>query len=306
MPKSTKVEPGFDLPYQPPLAWPELLRFLQLRSAPCTAQVAGGTYRCTAACGGANGWLEVAPTPNAASLTVRSSAALRDHAAELRSRLRHLFDLDAEPARIARHLSQDRTLAPLVNALPGLRVPGALDGFELALRCVVGQQVSVKGASTLYTRVVQRYGVAIDTPFDGLDRLAPTAAALAEAHADEIAGCGFPQRRAMTIRALARAVADGALKLDGSASAGKTRAALLALPGIGPWSADYIAMRALRERDAFPASDLGVRHALGAARPADVEKAAERWRPWRAYAAMYLWQMEAGQPLPSRPRRQAG
>lgn len=299
MPTSTETMPGFDLTYRPPLAWPELLRFLQLRSAPCVAQVAGNGYRCTVACGGATGWLNVTPAPGAARLTVRFSPALCDHAAELRSGLRRLFDLDADPVRIARHLSADATLAPVVNALPGLRVPGALGGFALALRCVIGQQVSVKGASTLFTRVVQRYGATIDTPFEGLDRLAPTAVALAEARMDELAGCGFPRRRAETIRALARAVADDALMLDGSVAAADTRAALLALPGIGPWSADYIAMRALHERDAFPASDLGVMRALKVARAADVERAAERWRPWRAYATMYLWQMESGKPSPA-------
>ena len=210
-------------------------------------------------------------------------------------RLRELFDLDADPRRIASHLSNDPLLAETVKSAPGIRMPGAWDRFELALRAVLGQQVSVAGASTLSARIAARFGTAIVTPFEHIDRAQPDAQTLANADLSDIAAIGMPASRANTIRELARFAVAGGLELAPGTSCEDAVAALDAVPGIGPWTAHYVAMRALRYPDAFPAGDLGLRKAYAALRGEDtateraLERYAEAWRPWRAYAAAYLW-----------------
>jgi AraC family transcriptional regulator of adaptative response / DNA-3-methyladenine glycosylase II len=177
---------------------------------------------------------------------------------------------------------------------PGLRVPGAFDGFDLALRAVLGQQVSVKAASTLFGRFAAAYGEPIVTPHPVLTHIGPHASRIADEPLERLAALGLPRTRALTVRGLARAFADGAVRLDPGADAEATRLRLRELPGIGDWTAQYIAMRALRDADAFPASDLGVLKALGVARPREALAIAEGWRPWRAYAVMHLWQSYSG------------
>jgi AraC family transcriptional regulator of adaptative response / DNA-3-methyladenine glycosylase II len=191
-----------------------------------------------------------------------------------------MLDLDADPAAVAAVLAGDPALAPLIEARPGLRVPGAWDGFELAVRAILGQQVSVRGATTLTGRLAERYGKSLAEPEAGLLSVFPRPEALADAQVEAI---GMPAARAETIRRLARAVASDRLSLSPTAPFAETRACLLEIPGIGPWTAEYVAMRALRDPDAFPASDLWLRRA-GA-----TERRAESWRPWRAYAAVHLW-----------------
>jgi AraC family transcriptional regulator of adaptative response / DNA-3-methyladenine glycosylase II len=204
--------------------------------------------------------------------------------------VRRLFDFNCDPAPIAEQLGRDRRLAALVRRHPGLRLPGAWAPFELAVRAILGQQVSVRGASTLAGRLVRRCGepTALDLP--GVTHLFPSAVRLAEA---DLASIGLPAARAEAIRALARAVADGSLVLDGSRELEASIADLRALPGIGEWTAQYIAMRALHEPDALPAGDLGLRKALakGGRRPSrtEVMTLAEAWRPFRAYAVLHLW-----------------
>ena len=206
-------------------------------------------------------------------------------------RLRALFDLDADPVVIAAALRRDRLLAPSVRSNPGLRVAGAFDGFEVAVRVVVGQQVSVAAATTISGRLARGLGMSVETPFLALDRLPATAEAIVEAGEDRIAGLGMPGARARTVAALARAVLDGALVLRPGAPLEATRARLLEIPGVGPWTADMIAMRSLGAADAFPAGDLGVLRAIGTQSIRTAEARAEAWRPWRAYAAMHLWQL---------------
>jgi AraC family transcriptional regulator of adaptative response / DNA-3-methyladenine glycosylase II len=209
--------------------------------------------------------------------------------ARLLPRLRRLFDLDAHPDAIAQVLGADARLSPLVAACPGLRVAGALDGFELALRAVLGQQVTVKAASTLFGRFARAFGDPAQTPFPALVYFAPQAARVAQAPVQQLIDLGLTQRRAQTISDLARAIAGGELDLDGGARIETALERMLEIPGIGPWTAQYVAMRALRDPDAFPSSDLGVMKALGVARPAHALQAAEAWRPWRAYGALHLW-----------------
>jgi AraC family transcriptional regulator of adaptative response / DNA-3-methyladenine glycosylase II len=209
----------------------------------------------------------------------------------VRARARRLFDLDAIPHAIGAHLARDPRLARLVAARPGLRVPGAWDGFELAVRAVLGQQVSVRAATTLAGRLAAAYGQPARGSADPeLGLLFPPPAVLAEAR---LAGLGLPAARAETIGRLARAVRDAPGLLDGTDALEAAVDRLCRLPGVGAWTANYIAMRALRHADAFPASDLGLRRALAGSQPlpapGDLLRVAEAWRPWRAYAAMHLW-----------------
>jgi AraC family transcriptional regulator, regulatory protein of adaptative response / DNA-3-methyladenine glycosylase II len=199
-----------------------------------------------------------------------------------------------DPRAMGDHLSHDRLLRGMVRARPGLRVPGAWDGFEVAVRAILGQQVSVAGATTLAGRLARRFGARVSAegvPLayrESLRHLFPTPEALAEAPVEAI---GLPRARAAAIRALSASVASGRLVLGGYVGLDEAVADLVALPGIGPWTAHYVAMRALREPDALPASDLVLRVALGgrSLTAAEVEARAERWRPWRAYAAVHLW-----------------
>jgi AraC family transcriptional regulator of adaptative response / DNA-3-methyladenine glycosylase II len=201
----------------------------------------------------------------------------------LRRRARLVLGLDADHALIEPVLLADPLLEPLVATRPGLRVAGAWDGFELAVRAVLGQQVTVAAGRGLAGRIAVRHGIPLPRPAGSLERLFPAAETLAAVELD-----GMPAARARALRALAVAVAGG-LAIDERQDRESLRAALLELPGIGPWTVEYIAMRALRDPDAFPASDLVLRSALGGISAAQAQRRAEAWRPWRAYAAMHLW-----------------
>jgi AraC family transcriptional regulator, regulatory protein of adaptative response / DNA-3-methyladenine glycosylase II len=206
-------------------------------------------------------------------------------------RVKNLFDLGATPDAVADVLSQDSMLAAVVRRLPGLRVAGAFDGFELAVRAVLGQQVSVRGATTLAGRWAAAFGtpIATPTPHAELSLLAPTAVRMCSVAADEIAALGVVGARARCLKALAHAAAERRIVLGLAANVEEQVERLMALPGIGPWTAQYIAMRALRWPDAFPAEDLILLRAAGLGKK-ELLARAEGWRPWRAYATHYLWQ----------------
>ena len=284
------------LAFRPPLDWSGLLGFLAPRATPGVEAVADGVYRRTIAIGDGAGTIEVRAAAGEPHLLMRVRLARPERLLQVVARARRLFDLDADPVPIADHLAASPELAPLVARRPGLRVPGAWDAFELAVRAVLGQQVTVRGATTLAGRLVRAAGTPLDRAEDGLTHLFPRPEALA--HAD-LASVGVPRARAATIRALAGAVASGEVVLDASRGLEDAVARLAAVPGIGAWTAHYVAMRALGEPDAFPAADLGLRRALGngAGRlaPARVAERAEAWRPWRAYAVMHLWAGLAGE-----------
>ena len=228
---------------------------------------------------------------------------LRDVAAAV-ERCRRLVDADCDPVAVEDALADDPVLARLVRRRPGLRVPGHVDGHELAVRAVLGQQVSVAGASTVAARLTARYGEALHgastsvTGETGPDRLFPTAEALAEVDPEDLP---MPRARGRALNALCAALADGRVVLDRSADRDDVRARLLELPGIGPWTADYIALRALGHPDVFLATDLGVKQALGrlGSHPAAAGESGERWRPWRSYALVHLWASLAD-PAPGR------
>jgi len=272
------------LDYRPPLDWSALVGFLGERAIPGVEAVTDGELRRNVCIGADTGWVAVRPDATRPFLVARVSLSLAARLMEVVARLRALFDLDAHPDVIASHLRSDPALARLVRAHPGLRVPGAFDPFETAVRAVLGQQVSVRGATTLAGRFAARFGHR-----KGELLFFPRASLLARASLVDVRAVGLPAGRAQTLIDLARAVDTGELDLSGAAPPERTQERLLAIRGVGPWTVAYLGMRALRWPDAFPAGDLGVRKALGAATVQDAQARAEAWRPWRAYAVMHLW-----------------
>ncbi len=279
------------LAYREPYDFEALLDFLALRATPGVEQVEDGRYRRTVKFDDEAGVIEVARDPRAARLLLRVPLPLSFHALEIAERTRRLFDLSADSRVIEEQLAADPLLRPWVRRFPGTRVPGSWDGFETAVRAVIGQQVSVKGATTLSGRVATAYGEALPGGDEACNRLSPTPASLVRLRGERV---GLTRARATTLRALARAVERGEVELDEASGLDATLASLQSLPGIGPWSAQYIAMRACGEPDAFPSGDLVLRRVAAALEPAlerrgALDEHAEAWRPWRAYAAMLLW-----------------
>ncbi len=273
----------YRLAYRPPFDWPSLISFLEGRAIPGVEHVTPEAYRRTISVNGAAGIIEVAPVAGRDHLMMKVSLSDLDGVIGLVSRVRRMFDCGADPEVIAGHLSTDPLLAPLVKRRPGLRLPTAWDPFEMTIRAILGQQISVKGATTIAGRLVERLGTALDTPRDGLTHIFPAPGVLAAA---DLAGLGLTTKRTETVKAFSVAVADGRLVLDAPLGVEDFAARMVALPGIGPWTAQYVAMRALGEPDGFPASDLGLKHALPGV---DLATRAENWRPWRSYAALHLW-----------------
>lgn len=280
----------FRLPYRPPYDWESLLAFLGSRAIPGVEEVVSGAYRRSFALQGRHGILEVRHEASALALEARIRFSEPVSLLPIVTRLRAMFDLTADTSVIAQHLGRDLLVGPLVEKYPGLRVPGAWDGFELAVRAILGQQVSVAAASTLAGRLAQKLGerLSVSDP-GGLTIVFPAPEAVADAELP-----GLPSVRARAIRSLARAVASARVTLSGTEEA--ALASVADIPGIGDWTAQYIAMRALREPDAFPASDLALLRTAGRGTPltfSALRERAECWRPWRAYAAVYLWRAAA-------------
>jgi AraC family transcriptional regulator of adaptative response / DNA-3-methyladenine glycosylase II len=273
----------FELAYRPPLDWDSLLSFLAGRASCGVEAREGQRYLRTVRLNGCHGWLTAEPTAGRSTLRLEASASLAPVLLPLLARVRRLFDLNADPQQIAAHLG------PLAEAYPGLRLPCAFDGFEMGVRAILGQQVSVKAASTLAGRIAATVGEAVETPFPMLTHLFPTPERLAATQTTDLTALGIVTARAEAIRALAREVAAGRIRLEPGHDTEATIGRLQALPGIGEWTAQYLAMRALDWPDAFPHSDLALRKALGNPTPRRVLEMAEPWRPWRAYAAMHLW-----------------
>jgi AraC family transcriptional regulator of adaptative response / DNA-3-methyladenine glycosylase II len=278
------------LAYRPPLAWDALLRFLSGRATAGVERVADRAYLRTAAVGGHRGWLKVEACPGRNALAIELATSLVPALPEVLARVKSLFDLSARPDVIASHLGAEALFARVARNCPGLRVPGTFDGFELAVRAILGQRVSVAAATTLAGRLAARFGAPIETPFSGLDRLSPTPAQLAAAPESELTAQGTSAARAATIRAIARAVAERRIDLQPGSNPETVMQSLLEIPGIGDWTVQYIAMRGLRWPDAFPASDMGLLKASGETVARCLRDRSEDWRPWRAYAAMYLWE----------------
>ena len=277
------------LEFRPPFAWRSLLDYLRLRAVPGVEMADATHYRRTVAIDSAVGWIAVSQGKKDNALNVELSPSLAPVIGAVIARVKRLFDLGAVPDAVSALLLPDPLLGKTVRKIPGLRVAGAFDGFELAVRAILGQQVSVKGATTLAGRWAQAFGTPIATPYPMLNRLTPTAQQMTAVTADEIAALGIVGARARCLVQLAPAVLDKRVILSFAPNVEEQIEALMRLPGIGPWTAQYIAMRALHWPDAFPSGDLMLMRAADASQK-QLEKLAEGWRPWRAYATHYLWQ----------------
>ena len=279
------------LRYEPPLATEPLLRFLGDRAIARIESYDGSTFhRSVRTPNGGAAVIGLTPRPAAGVVRLRIAADDPADASYLVGTARRLLDLDADPAVIDHALSADPVLRPLIRATPGLRLPGIVDGFELTVRAIVGQQVSVRAARTFAGRIVEALGTPLERPTGGITYLFPTAEQVAGGSLRTI---GLTTARAATLQRVASLVATGELDLTATADRAVTAERLLAVPGIGPWTVAYVSMRMLHDADAFMVGDLGVRlgfEALGLpSTPAAMRRHAERWRPWRAYAVMHLW-----------------
>lgn len=275
------------LAYQPPYDWPAMLGFLSARAIAGMETVVDGVYSRSIGLNGVQGWCSVRHVTGALEVDLEfpDPAALP----EIVARLRSMFDLDADLATMQRHLAVDPLLARLMDNRPGLRVPGAWDGLELAIRAVLGQQITVGAAIKLAGKMVAHYGSPMDSPRAGLTHVFPEAAVLADA---DLASLGMPKSRGRTLSGVARALLDEPSLFEPGQDQGVMR--LRALYGVGDWTAQYIALRQLREMDAFPSGDVGLINALAALEGEAVtarqlQLRAEAWRPYRGYAAQLLW-----------------
>ncbi len=277
---------AFALAFRPPYAWDAMLDYLASRAIPGIESVEGGRYRRTLAIAHRGavhaGWIEAWIAPRKPLVRLDVSASLSRVVPWVLARARHAFDLGADVGAIA------QALGPLAEGEPGLRIPGAFDGFELAVRAVVGQQVSVAAARTILGRIAERFGTPLPEGPEALRFAFPSAEAVAALPPPALAAAGLLPARARSVVALAAAVAGG-LDLSPAAPPAPTLARLAEIPGIGAWTVQYVALRALGVPDAFPHTDLGLMKALGETRPSGALARAEAWRPWRGYAALHLW-----------------
>lgn len=273
------------LHFRPPYQWESMLGFLAPRATPGVEAVEHGSYRRSICLNELQGYFDVSLGEKPDTINVRIQFPDPRSLFLIVERIRRMFDVNADWEPIASRLRRDPALHQKLSANPGLRLPGCWDGFELATRAILGQQVTVKGATTLAGRLVRAFGKPLSAP-NGLTHLFPRAEILADA---KLTSIGLPASRAETIRLLARAVCSREISFEGVTDGETFLSRLAALPGIGQWTTQYVAMRALGEPDAFPASDIGLLRALRLKNPRTLEVRAEKWRPWRAYAALYLW-----------------
>jgi AraC family transcriptional regulator of adaptative response / DNA-3-methyladenine glycosylase II len=281
------------LSYRPPYDWKGILAFLAARALKGIEHVTDSSYARTVQLGKARGWIKVTQSKKKHALMVEFTHTLTPVLPALLGRVRALFDLDARPDLIAKHLVKDARLESAVKANPGLRVPGAFDGFEMGVGAILGQQVTVKAATTIACRFVEAFGEPIVTPCPELNRFTPAPAQVAAASVSDIARHGIVAARCQSILAWAEVQGSGGLSLDRWVEHGPDDAIkrLARLPGIGSWTAHYIAMRALRWPDAFPKEDIAVRNSLGGITAKEAEVLSQPWRPWRSYAVMHIWGM---------------
>lgn len=298
-PDTSIKNPAFitlQLAYRPPFNWMGILDFLKGRILAGVESIESGIYARTIQIRNKRGYIRVWHDTMDQVVRVEASSTLIPVLAMILSRLRYLFDLDAEPVRISEDLSRDTILRRLLKQNPGLRVPGAFDGMELAVRAILGQQVNVRVATVFSGRLVAALGDPIITGNQALTHTFPTPQRLASATISELVTLGIVERRARSIIALSEEISMGRLHVGVDGSPEIIMRKLLKIPGIGPWTAHYIAMRALCWGDAFPKEDIGLRNKLGGVTIAEVEKIAEKWRPWRSYATLHIWQ-NSGEPL---------
>jgi len=295
--RQKETQPGnqylFRLNFRPPYHWQGMLDFLAPRCTPGVEEVEAGCYRRTICVNGRPGYFEVSPDQERHLLVVRIGFGEPQSLYLIVERIRAMFDLSADWTSIGDTLRSDPLLVDNVEANPGLRVPGCWNGFELTTRAILGQQVTVKGATVLAGRLVSKFGKRFRGP-NSLTHLFPAPEILADANLSSI---GLTAARAETIGALARAVCDGKINFAGVVDCEAFLSRLRKIPGIGHWTAQYVAMRALGEPNAFPSTDLGLLRAINSGSYRELERCSEAWSPWRAYAAMYLWRLGTQQPV---------
>jgi AraC family transcriptional regulator of adaptative response / DNA-3-methyladenine glycosylase II len=282
------------MPYTPPYNWAAMIQFRSARATPGVEKTDDRGYRRTIGVHGYFGSIAVAPMPGADALAVDIEIGNPACVPAIVERVARMFDVDVDPAPVAGCLEVDSLLKRACETYAGIRLPGAWDPFELAVRAILGQQVSVTAATTMAGRVAERWGDNVESEHD-LDRLFPWPSTLADAPLEEV---GIIRARANTIRSLSQLVA--AKKIDLTSPAVLDE--LTKVPGIGPWTAQYFAMCALQQVDAFPSGDLVLRRAVGNLTARALEARSERWRPWRAYAVMLLWQRAGENPAPRKRR----
>ena len=296
--RRTEIEPGnqyvFHLHFRPPYDWQGMLDFLAARCTPGVEVVEDGCYRRSIWVNGEQGYFEVSHDQDRHLFVVRIEFGDPQSLFFVVERVRAMFDLNADWFSILETLRTDPALAASLETNPGLRVPGCWNGFELTTRAILGQQITVKGATALAGRVVSKFGTPFRGP-SGLTHLFPAPEILADAN---LASIGVTGARAATIRVLARAVCAGKINFSGVVDTEAFLNRLCEIPGIGTWTAQYVAIRALGQPDAFPSTDLGLLHAMNLEDHRELERHSERWRPWRAYAAIYLWRYGARKDSP--------
>jgi AraC family transcriptional regulator of adaptative response / DNA-3-methyladenine glycosylase II len=287
-----------NLPYRAPFNWDAMLEFFAHRAIPGVEAVSGKAYKRTISINDTHGVIEIQPAAKKGYLTLTLDGVATGSLFEVVQRTREIFDLDAPVAEIEKTLKKDRKLAALLKAHKGIRVPGAWDGFELAVRAILGQQISVAAATTLAGRIAKRYGGALkldnQSPESSLATIFPTPVRLSRARFNDI---GLVKSRAATIRSLSVAVIRGDINFDFSQDPDEFCEKMKSIKGIGDWTAQYVAMRVLKHPDAFPTADLGLLKAIEAPErvsPSTLTQRAENWRPWRAYAALLLWNSLSG------------
>ena len=276
------------LAYRSPFDWDGLLAFLQARASQGVEHVHEGRYQRTILLDNRSGWISVTRHASKEVLIVELSPSLTPILSKVLRRVRELFDLNARPDIIMGRLREDPFLTDTIEQVPGVRIPGAIDGFEVAVRAILGQQITVKAATTLAGRFAAAFGTSIDTPYPELTHLFPSPERVALLTVDEVASHGIIQRRAQCIIDIARAITAGELNLTASTSHDLIET-MTAIKGIGPWTANYVAMRVIHWPDAFPKEDVVLRKKLGGVSAKEAEEISQKWRPWRSYAAMYVW-----------------
>lgn len=289
--------PSFLLPYYPPYDWVGTLQFLKGRLIKDVEMIVDSFYARTVRIGKYKGEIQVMDFPKQFSLQVTYSASLDPVLSNLKSRVSSLFDLAAQPRKINARLKKHPMLKVSAVKIPGLRVPGAFDAFEMAVRAILGQQITVKAATTLSCRFADAFGEKIKTSFGSeLSRITPQAEKVATLSLDDIAKLGIISARAKSIIAIAQAFASGSLVLKPGMDPEATISELVKIPGIGPWTAHYIAMRSLNFADAFPKEDIAVQKAMGGVTAKEADQLSQPWRPYRSYAVLHLWKILADIP----------
>ena len=280
---------SFEISVRPPFSWEFLVKFWSSRLIPHVESIVDNVYYRSVLIGEHRGWISVGPSDKPCTCRLRISSELSSELNSVMARVKNMIDSRADPSEIVRHLGGCSLLKPKLARVPGLRLPGAFDGFECGVRTIVGQQISVKAATTVAGRIADRFGEpTIDFP-PSLTRTFPLPSTLATISKRDLMAVGLTARRAETIQQFALSYAENTIRLEPGSDPDRLRESFVELPGIGPWTAEYLLMRATSWPDAFPSSDLGIVKATGLSGKRLIERA-EKWRPWRSYATILLWQ----------------